>query len=206
MHFSVAFLLVIAAVSAAPNPHPQLIPSPGGIKAGKTIGGALDMVQKSVTDLDSSVKLVKPNNTQALADVATKADGLGTTIKKAQTMIQGADQADLTGSLSIQKSAEGLSQSLSTLSTDLIAIKPTVDQAGLSPTVVMLLQQQKKSSGTLVKAVMDKVPALAQGQAQTQSQAVSDSLDRVIKEYSKPASAPAPGVAPSPAAAPPAGA
>lgn len=153
--------------------------------AGKTIGGALDMVQKSVTDLDSSVKLVKPNNTQALADVATKADGLGTTTKKAQTMIQGADQADLTGALSIEKSAKGLTQSLSTLSIDLIAIKPTVDQAGLSPTVVMLLQQQKQASGGLVKAVMDKVPSLAQGQAQSQSQAVSASLDRVIQAYSK---------------------
>ena len=174
--------------------------------AGKTIGGALDMVQKSVTDLDSSVKMVQPNNTQALADVATKADSLSTTIKKAQTMIQGADAADLTGSLSIQKSAKGLSSSLSTLSTDLIAIKPTVDQAGLSPTVVMLLQQQKESSGSLVKAVMDKVPSLVQGQAQSQSQAVSDSLDRVIKAYSTPgngtaAATPAPAAASVPAPA-----
>lgn len=199
-----SLLFFVSVALAAPKAQLDLlgldgiIPSAESMASTEKITGALGMVQKSVTDLDGSVNKVSPMNIGALGDVATKSDSLGKTIKTAQTMVEGADKLDISGAIQLMSSADGLTGSIDKLSTDLIKIKPTVDQAGLSPVVAMMLQKQMASSGGFSKAVASKVPDLAQDQAKETGDKVMASLMKVVKAYqAPPVKAPAPAPAPA---------
>ena len=198
MHFSSFVTLGLFGFAlAAPAPEPQLLPKPQDTKK---ITGALSMVQKSIDGLDTAVKAVNSSDIAGLAPLATKATAIGPTIQMAMTMINGAGMVGITDALQISNTASGLSDSLNTLSTDLISKKGFIQQAGLSGTVVSLLQQQQGSSMGLVKAVTGKLPALAQPLAQQQTAGITDPLNKVIQAFSQNSTTPAAGAAPAPAA------
>jgi hypothetical protein len=177
MHFSVFVSMALAASAFA-------VPTELERRANE-IPTAINMVTTSVKGLDTAVKGIRnSSDITALGNVATKATAVGDTLKKAQTMVMAAPQAGLLGSLPIQNAASDLTDSLNTLSTDLVAKQPVIKQAGLDQVVAQMLMMQKTQSGGFVKAISMKVPGFAQGLAQGQGDMANAALDKAIKAYS----------------------
>lgn len=193
---------------------PQLADLFGGLVGGgnaagaQTITSSLGMVKSSIDSLDTAVNAINSPDPNQLAPLATMSQMVGTTIQQATSNINAVDgqvreknssgpkppansaadntaQIGLTDALQVSGSASDLTDSLNTLSTDLIAKKPIIDQTGLSPVVAMMLQQQQQSSTGLTSAISAKLPAIAQGQADQQGQAVSAALAKVVNAYSQ---------------------
>jgi hypothetical protein len=151
---------------------------------------ALNMVTTSVKALDKAVKsLNSSTDAVALGNIANTSQAVGTTVKKAQTMVENTGPVSIFSALQVMTSANALSDSLTTTTIDLVKKKPIVAQAGLSSVVAMMLTTQKTASAGLSGAVADKVPALAKPIAQQSAKKVSDALDSAIKAFTVPGKA-----------------
>jgi Hydrophobic surface binding protein A len=149
-----------------------------------TVMKALNMVTTSVKGLDKAVtSLNSSTDAIALGNIATMSQKLGDTVKAAQTMVEGTGPVSLLSAIQVMQSANGLTDSLMTTTTDLVTKKPIVDQAGLSPVVAQMLVMQKSASAGFSGAVTDKVPALAKSVAMGSAKKVNDALDGAIKAY-----------------------
>jgi hypothetical protein len=165
--------------------------APANIEArdAATVMTALNMVTTSVKGLDKAVKsLNSSTDAVALGNIATMGQKVGDTVKKAQTMVEGTGPVSLFSAIQVMQSANGLTDSLTQTTGDLVMKKPIVDQAGLSPVVAQMLMMQKSASAGFSGAVTDKVPALAKSVAQGSAKKVNDALDGAIKAYTAGAS------------------
>lgn len=183
MHLPTALVIALGSTSLA-------APSTNHIQArdAATVMSALGMVTKSVNALDTAVNsLNSSTDAVALGNIATTGQAVGDTVKKAQTMVEGTGSVSLFSAIQVMQSANALTDSLTTTTTDLVGKKSIVDQAGLSSVVGMMLMMQKSASAGFSGAVTDKVPALAKPIAMGSAKKVNDALDGAIKAYMGPA-------------------
>jgi hypothetical protein len=203
MHIS-AFLVLglVANVLATPTPAAHIEK-----RNAQDIMDALGSVKTSVDALDTAVNAVPNNSTTpdltSLANVATMAGKVGDTIKAAMTKIQNTGTVSLIGALPIQGSATALSDSVTTVTGDLVKKRAPVKAAGLSQVVGQMLQMQKAMSGGLSMAVTAKLPSLAAGLAGNTANSINQSFDTAIKAFMADAAS-MNGTAPAVAAPPPA--
>jgi hypothetical protein len=149
-----------------------------------TVMTALNIVTTSVKGLDKAVNALNSStDAVALGNIATMGQNVGDTVKKAQAMVEGTGPVSLFSAIQVMQSANGLTDSLTTTTGDLVKKKPIVDQAGLSPVVAQMLMMQKSASAGFSGAVTDKVPALAKPIVQGSAKKVNDVLDGAIKAY-----------------------
>lgn len=205
MHLAALFCLGLVANILA-------TPVPGTIQKrnAQDIMDALGSVKKSVDALDTAVNAVPSNSTTpdltALGNVAIMATKVGDTIKSAMTKIMNTGNVGLIGALPLQGSATALSDSVTTVTGDLVKKKAPIKAAGLSQVVGQMLQMQKDMSAGLSKAVTAKLPALAAGLAGGTADSINKSFDTAIKAFMADAAASnstTPAAATPPPATPP---
>ncbi|QDS74933.1 hypothetical protein FKW77_004386 [Venturia effusa] len=187
MHLPLTLIFVLGSASLAAPATYQI-----QARDAKTVTSALGMVTKSVNNLDQAVmSLNSPTDAVALGNIATMSQVVGDTVKKAQTIVEGTGPVSLFTALQVMQSADALTDALTTTTTDLVAKKPLVDQAGLSSVVGMMLMMQRDASSGLSGAVADQVPAFARPIAMGSAKKVTEVLDVAIKAYMGPAAVPA---------------
>jgi hypothetical protein len=198
MHITTPFLTLAIATAGLAAPTSNI-----HARDAATVMSALNLVTTSVKGLDKAVNALNSStDAVALGNIATTSQTVSDTVKKAQTMVEGTGPVSLLSAIQVMQSANGLTDALTTTTSDLVKKKPIVDQAGLSPVVAQMLMMQKSASAGFSGAVTDKVPALAKPIAQGSAKKVSDALDGAIKAYTAGA---ANGTTVAPAAAPAAG-
>ncbi|KAK1997040.1 hypothetical protein LX36DRAFT_90752 [Colletotrichum falcatum] len=197
MHFSTFFVQALIAGSA--------VAMPASLKSKRqleTIQGALQNVQDSLGQLDTSVKALSaadPNSAANLLDASNKVQA---SLKQGTTQIQGAQELSIGDALTLQQSAGGLTGAVQTVVDDLVSKKPELDKLQATSIAVDQLKQQKAVATDFSSAVVSKIPAIGQGIAQQSVDQVTNSLDGGIQKLSEGgAGAAAPATPAAPAAA-----
>ncbi|KAK2049047.1 hypothetical protein LZ31DRAFT_378719 [Colletotrichum somersetense] len=201
MHFSTVFVQALIAGSA--------IALPASLKSKRqldTIQGALQNVQDSLVQLDTSVKALNAADPNTAANLLDSSNKVQTVLKQGTTQIQGAQELSIGDALTLQQSASGLTGAVQTAVDDLVAKKPELDKLQATSIAVDQLKQQKAVAGDFSTAIVSKIPAIGQGIAQQSVDQVTTSLDGGIQKLSEGgagagAAAPATPAAPAAAAA-----
>ncbi|KAK2024583.1 hypothetical protein LX32DRAFT_569659 [Colletotrichum zoysiae] len=199
MHFSTIFVQALMAGSA--------IALPASLKSKRqleTIQGALQNVQDSLGQLDTSVKALNAADPNTAANLLDASNKVQTALKQGTTQIQGAQELSIGDALTLQQSAGGLTGAVQTTVDDLVSKKPELDKLQATSIAVDQLKQQKAVAGDFSTAIVSKIPAIGQGIAQQSVDQVTTSLDGGIQKLSDGgagAGAAAPATPAAPAAA-----
>jgi len=151
---------------------------------GSDIVAAVKQVNTGVQALDAAVESVTSADVTALLAVNSAAADLTTTITSAQATVEAADNLEIVGSLAVALATDSLVASTKKLSKDIIAIKPYVDEAGVTSTVETTIQGQKTSADAFADTVTAKVPSLLRVIASLSKSQIDDALDEAIQAYS----------------------
>lgn len=173
---------------AAPNPSPDIFSFMFGTAAKATnnkIAMAINDVTDSVQQLNVAIRAVKAGSLADLAAVAKQGQVVGQVLKAAETQITAAPKTDAASAILVQNSARMLAVSINNVATSLIQKKAIVQKAGLTASVVQMLENQATANNVLTKAVQEKLPTtLQQNQVGQDGIVVAQSLNRVVLAYS----------------------
>ncbi|EFQ36593.1 hypothetical protein CGRA01v4_10824 [Colletotrichum graminicola] len=196
MHFSAFFVQALIAGSAIAMPA-----SLNSKRQLQVIQGALQNVQDSLGQLDTTVKALNAADPNTAANLLDASNKVQTVLKQGTTQIQGAQELSIGDALTLQQSAGGLTTAVQTAVDDLVSKKPELDKLQATSIAVDQLKQQKAVAGDFSSAVVSKIPAIGQGIAQQSVDQVTNSLDGGIQKLSGGAAAAAPATPAAPAAA-----
>ncbi|KAK1990145.1 hypothetical protein LX36DRAFT_621172, partial [Colletotrichum falcatum] len=179
-------VLAVALQALAISAGPVIVARKG---KGDVITGAIGMVMTSLKKLDTAVNSVSATDANSLQGVLTAAQGAQTTLEKAATQIQGADDLGLFQALGLQQTAGDLVTQVQTTLGDLEKKKPVFDQLGVSSVVADQLQAQKTGSNQLQETLLSKLPAIARPIAEKSTGELGTAIDSAIATYKKPPAA-----------------
>ncbi|KAK6211685.1 cell wall protein [Colletotrichum tabaci] len=190
-------VLLVALQAWAVTAGPVIVPRQKDV-----ITGALGMVQSSLTKLDTAVNALTATDANSAVGVLNAAQGAQSSIEKATSKIEAADNLGLFGALGLQQTATDLVGQVQTTLGDLEKKKPVFDQLGVTSVVSDALQQQKAGSGQLGEMLLSKVPAIARPIAKKSTGQLTEAIDKAIATFKKPAAAKPPAAPPAAPAAP----
>jgi len=143
------------------------------------VAGVFSKISTDVTALDTAIKGFTSDGT-ALTGASTT---LISDINSGTSTIQGSQPLDITGASGIVSSVTGLSSTIDSTITDLIAKKSAIVAAGLGGTVYQSLLDQQTASKALSDAVTAKTPTALQSTAATLSQGILDAIGRGVTAF-----------------------
>ncbi|CCF42957.1 cell wall protein, partial [Colletotrichum higginsianum] len=185
-------VLLVALQAWAVTAGPVIVPRQKDV-----ITGALGMVQSSLTKLDTAVNALTATDANSAVGVLNAAQGAQSSIEKATSKIEAADNLGLFGALGLQQTATDLVGQVQTTLGDLEKKKPVFDQLGVTSVVSDALQQQKAGSGQLGEMLLSKVPAIARPIAKKSTGQLTEAIDKAIATFKKPAAAKPPAAPPA---------
>lgn len=147
----------------------------------QTIQTSIQAVGTALTALDTSIKAIQgPGDAMKVLGMSQM---VNQALTDATTKIAATQPISLTDALTLQQTAQTLTNQAGTTVTDLIAKKDIIVKAGASAATLQNLMQQKTASDALAKAVVAQVPANVQSIAQQQTAMISTSLDKGIAAF-----------------------
>ncbi|KAK2014582.1 hypothetical protein LZ32DRAFT_646398 [Colletotrichum eremochloae] len=180
MHFSTVIVQALIAGSAIAMPA-----SLNSKRQLNIIQGALQNVQDSIGQLDTSIKALNAADPNTAANLLDASNKVQTALKQGTTQIQGAEVLSIGDALTLQQSAGGLTGAVQTSVDDIVAKKPELDKLQATSIAVDQLKQQKAVAGDFSTAIVSKIPAIGQGIAQQSVDQVTNSLDGGIQKLSE---------------------
>ncbi|KAK1970075.1 hypothetical protein LY78DRAFT_700335 [Colletotrichum sublineola] len=180
MHFSTVILQALIAGSAIAMPA-----SLNSKRQLNVIQGALQNVQDSIGQLDTSIKALNSADPNTAANLLDASNKVQTALKQGTTQIQGAEVLSIGDALTLQQSAGGLTGAVQTSVDDIVSKKPELDKLQATSIAVDQLKQQKAAAGDFSTAIVSKIPAIGQGIAQQSVDQVTNSLDGGIQKLSE---------------------
>ncbi|KAF5603300.1 cell wall protein [Fusarium pseudocircinatum] len=146
-----------------------------------TITGVLNDVGSGIDDLDSAVKAFKGDSDP----VVDAAESLVSVINDGKTKVDKSDDLSLSDALGLQDPVKDLTKQAETLTDDLKAKKPQLQEAGLCGTTRAQISNINDASKKLIASVVSKVPEAAQGIAEDLASGLTDVLNDAQDAFSE---------------------
>ncbi|KAF4456628.1 cell wall protein [Fusarium austroafricanum] len=146
-----------------------------------TVTGVLNDVGSGIDGLDSAVKAFK-GNSDPVVDAAEK---LVSVINAGKTKVDKSDDLSLSDALGLQDPVKDLTKKAETLTDDLKAKRPQIQEAGLCGTTRTQISDINTASKKLIASVVSKVPKAAQGIAENLASGLTDVLNEAQDAFSE---------------------
>ncbi|KAF3762929.1 hypothetical protein M406DRAFT_242445, partial [Cryphonectria parasitica EP155] len=127
-----------------------------------TIQSVITQASNAITTLDTTVKAF---NGQDFTQLATNAASLKTVLTQGTSTIQGTAAISAQDAITLQSSLSPIQSSAASLSSDLVAKKPQIQQASLCDIVQQQTTDIGSAANSLISATVSKVPSTLQSVA-----------------------------------------